>query len=99
MMIDTGDELGMVTDAERKAIQAIKHLGRRWPQTIALLSMNGSLYVVHTDDKRLDGDSTADRGKLSSPRFTESRTMEATGDGQQTSCGGADATEASGEHS
>jgi len=63
MMIDTGDELGMVTDAERKAIQAIKHLGRRWPQTIALLSMNGSLYVVHTDDKRLDGDSTADRGK------------------------------------
>ena len=45
-----GSEL---TSDEAKAVAALQRLAKRWPSTLKLLSMSGTLCVVHTDDERL----------------------------------------------
>jgi hypothetical protein len=46
---DNGDEL---TQEEALAIAALRRLALRWPQTLKVVSMGGSLSVVHTNDPR-----------------------------------------------
>lgn len=46
---DNGDT---VTEDEAKAIRALQVLARRWPRTLTLASMGGSLVVFHTGDER-----------------------------------------------
>lgn len=44
-----GDPL---TPEEARAIQALHRLAKRWPQTLTLVSMGGSLHVIHGADER-----------------------------------------------
>jgi hypothetical protein len=46
---ENGDRL---TIDEHAAIQAMHRLAKRWPQTIKLVSMGGSLHIIHTADER-----------------------------------------------
>lgn len=46
---DNGDPL---TEDEAKAIRALHLLAKRWPRTLTLASMGGSLVVFHTGDER-----------------------------------------------
>ena len=55
-----GDE---VTPEEVRAIQALARLSKRWPQTLKLVSMGGSLHVIHTADRRFHLDDSAERGE------------------------------------
>jgi hypothetical protein len=38
------------TDEEWKAIRALERLAKKWPRSIGLYSMSGSLCVMPTDD-------------------------------------------------
>lgn len=59
---DNGDEL---TVAEVQAIRSLHQLAKRWPRTLTLLSMGGSLCVMHTGDPRFDFEnSSAERGEV-----------------------------------
>lgn len=42
------------TADEQRAIDSLKRLARRWPQSLTLFSWSGSLVVVHTDEYRSD---------------------------------------------
>lgn len=42
-----------LSDRERKAIMALHRLAARWPKTLKLVSMGGTLYVVRVGDERL----------------------------------------------
>jgi hypothetical protein len=46
---DNGDSL---TVDEAKAIRDLRRLARRWPRSLTLASMGGSLVVFHTGDDR-----------------------------------------------
>jgi hypothetical protein len=48
---DNGDA---VTEEEAKAIRALQRLARRWPRTLTLASMGGTLVVFHGADPRWD---------------------------------------------
>ena len=50
-----------VTEEEEKATRSLQRLAKKWPQTLTLLSMGGSLSVVHTSDERMDSMSTLER--------------------------------------
>jgi hypothetical protein len=39
------------TPEELAAIRSLKRLGRKWPKTLMLLSLEGGLYVTHTADQ------------------------------------------------
>jgi hypothetical protein len=39
-----------LTEDERRAIRALKRLGKIWPESLELLSMNGRLYVTKPGD-------------------------------------------------
>lgn len=52
-----------LTDEEERAIAALQRVARRWPQSLTLVSMGGSLSVIRTDDERFDSSSTAERGE------------------------------------
>lgn len=55
-MRDEDDEPEL-TAAERRAIRALQALARRWPRSLTLASMGGSLVVVRTGDGRFaEGD-------------------------------------------
>jgi len=41
-----------VTIDEVNAIRSLHRLAKRWPQTLKLVSMGGSLHVVHAADER-----------------------------------------------
>lgn len=41
-----------LTDRERNAIMSLHRLARRWPDSLALVSMGGALYVIRADDER-----------------------------------------------
>jgi fructoselysine-6-P-deglycase FrlB-like protein len=43
-----------MTDDERKAIAALQRLAKRWPKSLMLASMGGSLYVISTFDHAFD---------------------------------------------
>ena len=49
------------TVEEAAAIRSLQRLARRWPRSLTLASMGGSLVVVHTDDDRFDSSSSLDR--------------------------------------
>lgn len=49
------------TPEERKAIDALKRLARRWPRTLTLASMGGELVVVKTADDRFLSSDTNER--------------------------------------
>lgn len=40
-----------LTDEEAKAIQSLRRLAKRWPQSLKLLSAAGSLIIIHTDQE------------------------------------------------
>jgi hypothetical protein len=41
-----------VTAEEHRAIQSLHRLAKRWPRSLTLVSMGGSLHVIHTGDPR-----------------------------------------------
>jgi len=45
-----------MTAEEVAAVNALKRLAKRWPPTLLLMSMDGSLVVVHADDERLNSE-------------------------------------------
>lgn len=45
-----------LTRVETKTILTLQHLAARWPQSLRLVSMDGSLYVVRTNDERFHSD-------------------------------------------
>lgn len=49
LIAENGDPL---TIDEHAAIQALRRLARRWPRSLTLASMGGSLVVFHTGDER-----------------------------------------------
>lgn len=49
------------TAEEDRAISSLQGLAKRWPQSLMLVSMAGSLAVVHTLDPRFDADSSLER--------------------------------------
>ncbi|TDP92324.1 hypothetical protein EDF62_1530 [Leucobacter luti] len=54
-------ENGSLTQAEATAIRSLQRLARKWPRSLTLASMGGSLVVVHTDDDRFDSSSGIER--------------------------------------
>jgi hypothetical protein len=52
-----------VTEQEARAIQSLHRLAERWPQTLKLVSMGGSLYVVHANDARFHDEDSRIRGE------------------------------------
>lgn len=47
-----------LTAEERRAIAALKRLAKTWPRSLRLISMEGSLHVIRTNDRDfLDPDS------------------------------------------
>lgn len=52
------DEL---TPEEERAIASLKRLARKWPRSLTLVSMGGTLSVVRTNDERFDSPSGIDR--------------------------------------
>ena len=45
----------MTEYTEEQAIRSLQRLAKKWPQSLTLLSMGGTLSVVHTDDDRWNG--------------------------------------------
>lgn len=50
-----------LTSAEKRAIESLQRLARRWPQSLTLASMGGSLVVVHSDDDQFSYGSSLER--------------------------------------
>lgn len=50
-----------VTEAEGKAIRSLERLAKRWPRSLTLASMGGSLVVIHTRDERFEAESGLER--------------------------------------
>lgn len=50
-----------LTRDEVLALAALRRLAKRWPKTLMLASMGGSLVVVRTDDERFDSESGLER--------------------------------------
>lgn len=57
---DNGDD---VTAQEKAAIVALERLAKKWPRTLTLASMGGSLIVVHSNDERFDTDLPVNRAE------------------------------------
>jgi hypothetical protein len=50
---DAEDEnYAALTDEERRAVASLQRLAKRWPQSLKLISMEGSLGVIRTADPR-----------------------------------------------
>lgn len=52
--MEVGARWNVVTEEERKAIAALKRVARRWPRSLTVASMAGTLVIVHTGDPRFD---------------------------------------------
>lgn len=50
-----------LSTTERKALIALHNLSKRWPKTLTLISMGGTLHVVRTGDPRLNEPYSQDR--------------------------------------
>ena len=50
---ETEDAGRPATEEELAAIASLKRLAKRWPRSLTLASMGGSLVVYHTDDERM----------------------------------------------
>lgn len=57
---DNGDPL---TVEEDKAIRSLERLAKRWPRSLTLVSMGGSLHVVHTADERMGAPGNIERAE------------------------------------
>lgn len=57
---DNGD---LVTEDEAKAIRALQLLARRWPRSLTLASVGGSLVIFHTGDERWSAASGRERAE------------------------------------
>jgi hypothetical protein len=55
-----GSEL---TEDEARAVRSLDRLARRWPQTLKLVSMSGSLHVIHSADERFGSEVSTERGE------------------------------------
>lgn len=61
----TGENGDKLTPEEVRAIRGLRQLATRWPDTLTLLSMGGSLCVMHTQDPRFDFDNSSnERGQV-----------------------------------
>lgn len=47
-----GDNGDLMTQHEARAIGQLQRLARQWPKTLKLISMGGSLHVIHAADER-----------------------------------------------
>lgn len=56
-----GDNGDPMTADEMRALRDLDRLARRWPSTLTLVSMGGSLHVVHTNDDRFHSEHSPDR--------------------------------------
>jgi hypothetical protein len=45
-----------LSDVERKAIASLERLAKRWPRSLKLVSMDGSLAVIRNGDPRFDSE-------------------------------------------
>jgi hypothetical protein len=54
----TGDD---ISDDEARAIHELNRLAARWPRTLTLVSMGGSLAVIRTGDPRYGARHPGDR--------------------------------------
>jgi hypothetical protein len=52
-----------MTRAEIRAVQSLDRLAKRWPKTLKLVSMGGTLCVVHDDDERFHSEHSPERGE------------------------------------
>jgi hypothetical protein len=52
------------TAEELAAIRSLERLGRKWPKTLALMSMNGTLLVIHTSDRSRVAETFAGDGEM-----------------------------------
>ena len=59
----TGANGDPLTRQEVNAIQSLHRLAKRWPQSLKLVSMGASLYVIHADDERFHADDAITRGE------------------------------------
>ncbi len=50
-----------LTPQERRAIRSLHSLAKRWPRSLTLASMGGTLVVVHTADERFHSDDGVER--------------------------------------
>ena len=57
----TGDPM---TREEVDIIRSLHRLAKRWPPTLKLVSMGGSLHVIHTDDTRFHEGDAITRGEV-----------------------------------
>lgn len=53
--------MSALTPEERNAIASLRRLAKRWPRTLTLASMDGSLVVYRTGDERFDDLDGGDR--------------------------------------
>ena len=52
-----------LSDAERKAIMSLHRLAKRWPKTLTLVSMGGTLHVIRTGDSRFGAERNVERAE------------------------------------
>ncbi len=52
-----------LSDTERKAIMSLHRLAKRWPRTLTLASIGGTLYVIRTGDPRYGSADNIERGE------------------------------------
>jgi hypothetical protein len=50
--VDDDDSIE-ITPEEDAAIRSLERLAKKWPRSLTLASMGGSLVVYHTDDERM----------------------------------------------
>ena len=50
-----------LSESERRAVASLQRLASRWPSSLTLASMGGTLVVVHSDDPRFDSENAAER--------------------------------------
>lgn len=55
------DPFDVITAREAKAIASLKRLARAWPDSLRLISMDGALHIIHTDDPRFHDEGFTER--------------------------------------
>ncbi len=59
-----GENGDPVTIAELEAIGQLMRLARKWPKSLTLLSMDGTLCVMHSGDERFGAEGRTARHKV-----------------------------------
>lgn len=58
---ESNDDEFNLTAEEAKVIASLQRLAKRWPNTLRLVSMDGSLHVVRADDDRFHSEDSMER--------------------------------------